>query len=152
MSTSHVDEQQVGDSVGSIGKRRRNSSRLFFAAGAALGISVFLPWASIAGIVSSHMSGTGVAVMLLFAAAYGAIGSRAQSGHDSRALCAGAWSLNLVVGLVVFAVYHVLGKTEGIVAPAVGVFVASLGALVGIAATIMLHMTRSSQHIQGNAR
>jgi hypothetical protein len=145
MSTSQVDQRRISDSIGAINGYRRHSSRLFYTAGAALGISVFLPWASIAGIVSSHISGVGVAVMLLFAAAHATIGYRVQFGHNSRALCGGAWILNVVVGFVVFAVYYVLGKTEGIVEPTVGIFVASVGALVGIAATIMLHMTRS-QH------
>jgi hypothetical protein len=142
MSTSQLgSERTVVDGVRAH-DHRRHAYRLFFAAAALLGVSVFLPWASVVGLVSLHLPARGIGVMLAFAGVYARIGRRVFVGRESRAAIAGAWVVNVLNCLGIAGVYMELGKTEGIVEPAIGVVVASLGALLAVAATVFLHRAR----------
>jgi hypothetical protein len=144
MSTSQIGSGRTVDDGGRADNHRRHAYRLFFAATAMLGISVFLPWASVAGIISTHMTAPGVVVVLALTGAYATIGHRVLNARDSRAAVVAAWVANVVTCLVIVAVYVALGKTEGIVEPAIGLLVASLGAMLAVGATVFLHRARKA--------
>ena len=51
-------------------RRRVLSVRIFYGAAIALALSIFLPWVTVLGVVSVHLSGFEVVYLLAFASVY----------------------------------------------------------------------------------
>jgi predicted nucleic acid-binding Zn ribbon protein len=140
-------EARTPPSVEELERRRILSSRLFFGAGGLIAVSAVLPWVSVLGIISAHPSGGQILFIFLFAAACGGAGYLVRQRRATRTLLIGMWAVNALLGLIIIGFYSSLSEGEGIVGPAAGVFVAGIGVIVGIAATVQLHRSRAKPAI-----
>jgi hypothetical protein len=129
VSNSH--SQQVEE-------RRRGATRVLYSAAAAVAISAMLPWVSVEGILNAHLSGGGLLFIVILAAGYAGAGWLTQSDRPSRTSQTIAWVINGLLGLVVVAVYSKLGATEGVAGPAIGVFAAAFGVILGVVGALKL--------------
>jgi hypothetical protein len=137
------------------------SHRLFFVAAGALALSTVLPWVtvsgehSLAGVMwNTKPSTAGMLYLLLFAGAYAGAGRALRLGQDVRRWAIGMWVVNAWMAVNVIAIssslksqhvedpLHVVGfhSTAG-----VGVFVASLAVMAGVAGSVTLLRMRSAR-------
>jgi hypothetical protein len=123
-------------------RRRVASARMFCASAVALVLSLFLPWATVLAVVSVHPSGGQVVYLLAFAAIYAGACHKVYRRRVTRTFMIAAWVVNAWMVVNVLAIFNALGKGDGLVSPGAGLYIASLGALSGIAATIELHRSR----------
>jgi hypothetical protein len=123
-------------------RRRVSSVRVFYAAAVALALSIFLPWVTVLGFVSVHLSGGGVVYLLAFTAVYAGEGYLVQQRRVTGTLMTAAWAVDAWMILNVVGLFHELGKGAGLVTPAAGVYVASVGVIAGIFATVQLQRSR----------
>ena len=123
-------------------RRRVASTRIFCGAAIALVLSTFLPWASVLSIVSVHLSGGEVVYLLLFAGIYAGEARLVHNQRVTRSLMIGSWLVNawMVVNLLVL--FNALGQGEGLVSPGAGLYIASVGVIAAIVATVQLHRSR----------
>lgn len=149
-----VDAQRLEDDVSSAGptrprapatleereRRRVVASRLFFGGGGALAISSFLPWVSVLTIAQVHLTGGDIVLVLGVAGLYAGAGYLVGQGRVTRALVNGVWVLNALMAILIILIFDGLGGLGNeIVSPGAGVFVAGIGVVVSVAATIQLH-------------
>lgn len=124
-------------------RRRVVSARMFYGTAIALGASVFLPWASVLSLASVHPSGGAIVFLLVFTGLYAGTGYTVQTRRAGRALVVGAWVLNALLVINVFAVFNAVGQGDGMVSPAAGLYVATIGAVAAICGTVQLHRSRA---------
>jgi hypothetical protein len=127
---------------GELKRRRIKISRTFYGAAAALAISIFLPWATVLGVVDVHLSGGDVVYLLAFAAVYAVEGYLVHHDRVTRTMLIGAWVVNAWMSINVFAIFSALGNAGGAASPALGTYAASLGVLAAIVATVQLQRSR----------
>lgn len=123
-------------------RRHVSSYRIFYAAAGALALSMFLPWVTVLGFVSIHLSGFEVVYLLAFTAVYAGEGYFVQTGRVTSTLMTAAWVVNAWMVLNVIVIFSEFGKGDGLVTPGAGVYVASLGVIAAIVATVQLHRSR----------
>jgi hypothetical protein len=123
-------------------RRRASSVRIFYGAAIALALSLFLPWVSVLGLVSVHLSGFEVVYLLAFAAVYAGAAYLVQHDRVTSTFMIAAWVVNAWMIVNVFVIFDEFGKGGGLVTPGAGVYVASIGVLAAIVATFQLHRSR----------
>jgi hypothetical protein len=123
-------------------RRRLISSRIFIGAGVALLISLFLPWVSVLGLVGVGLSGGYVILVLLLAGVLAGEGYLVHNNRVDRRLFIAAWVVNGVMILAVYLIFHALSPAAGIINPGSGLYVATVGVLVSVAATVQLHRSQ----------
>jgi hypothetical protein len=143
LTTRYDRRTRVAPTREQLERRRVASARMFCGASAMLVLSVFLPWATVLSVYNVHVSG-GASAYLFFLASIHA--GEAYLVHTRRVTLMttvaswlfGAWTL-----VNVFAIFKSLGEGQGLITPGAGVYVASIGVVVAIAATIQMHRSRS---------
>jgi hypothetical protein len=123
-------------------RRRVSSARVFYMSAVALALSIFLPWVTVLGFVSVHLSGVEVVYLLAFTAVYTGLGYLVQQRRVTGALLGAAWAVNSWMILNVIVIFDEFGHGAGLVTPGAGVYVASLGVIAGIFATVQLQRSR----------
>lgn len=135
------------------------AQRLFFTAAGALALSTVLPWVtvsgehSLAGVMWSTKPSTGgMLYLLLFAAAYAGAGRALRLSQDMRGWAIGMWVVNAWMAVNVIAISSSL-KSQHVEDPlqvvgfhstaGVGVLVASLAVIAGIAGSVTLLRSRA---------
>jgi hypothetical protein len=123
-------------------RRRVTSARLFCASAVALALSLFLPWATVLAVASVGPRGGQVVYLLAFAGIYAGGAYLVHKQRVTRGFMIAAWIVNAWMVFNVVAIFDALGKADGLVRPGAGLYIASLGVLSAIAATIQLHRSR----------
>jgi hypothetical protein len=123
-------------------RRRVTTARLFCASAVALALSLFLPWATVLAVASVEPSGGQVVYLLAFAGIYAGGAYLVHKQRVTRRFMIAAWIVNAWMVFNVVAIFDALGKGDGLVRPGAGLYIASLGVLSAIAATIQLHRSR----------
>jgi hypothetical protein len=123
-------------------RRRVVSARMFCASAVALVLSLFLPWATILAVASVQPTGGQVVYLLAFAGIYAGGAYLVHKQRVTRGFMIVAWIVNAWMIVNVVAIFDALGNGDGLVRPGAGLYIASLGVLSAIAATIQLHRSR----------
>jgi hypothetical protein len=116
------------------------SSRLFFGAGGLIAVSAFMPWVTALTIIQAHLTGGYILLVLVVGAAYGGAGYMVGQRRVTLTLLNGIWALNALTAFGVIVIFDVVGGLGNeLVSPAAGVFIAGIGVITGVAATVQLH-------------
>lgn len=129
-------------SAAQLERRRASSVRMFYGAAVALALSIFLPWVVVLDVVSVHLTGFEVVYLLAFSAVYAREGYLVQQRRVTGTLMTAAWVVNGWMIVNVFAIFEEFGKGDGLVTPGAGVYVASIGIIAAIVATVQVQRSR----------
>lgn len=126
--------------------RRRRAGYFVCGGGGGIGISVLLPWVSVAGIASANLSGGGVVVLLALGAGLAYLGTRILKDRITKTTMIVLWvlaAIDLLLILILFAeVGRADGESGGLATPAAGFFIAVVGLIAATVGTIMVQTTR----------
>lgn len=122
-----------------LGRRRELIAWIFGGAAIALVFSTFLPWASVLSVINLHISGGAVVYVLAFAAAYGAAGYLVYRDRVPRVFLIAAWVVNVWMIINIAVLFNALGNSQGAVSAGAGLYIACIGVIAGIVATVKLH-------------
>jgi hypothetical protein len=124
-------------------RRRVASVRMFCGASAMLVVSIFLPWATVLSVYDVHLGGGASAYLLFLASIYAGEAYLVHTRRVTALVTLASWLFGAWTVINVFAIFKSLGNGQGLVTPGAGVYVASIGVVVAIVATIQMHRSRS---------
>jgi hypothetical protein len=109
-------------------------------------LSAFLPWVSLLGVASVHLSGGALVLVLAAGAVLAYCGGRVLKDRTTRLLMIALWILAALDSLMVVFLFgaqrDITNSSEGLASPGVGLYVAIAGLIATVIGTTLLQTTR----------
>jgi hypothetical protein len=142
-ATSRARRMLVAPTREQLDRRRVASARMFCGAAGMLVLSIFLPWATVLSVYNVHLSGGASAYLFFLASIYAGEAYVVHTRRVTAMTTLASWLFGAWTVINVFAIFNSLGDGQGLITLGAGVYVASIGVLVAILATIQMHRSRS---------